>query len=291
MRNWFNNLDDKYKLLLVGGLYVGTLLFASVELLCVACLIFAIVFTVFYVQYKKPNTDQETPAPTNISNNPYHKPAQGIKKIEADVVFPKIDGGYFLRWHYRESIALPQNLDKIRLNDCDIKLVPEPDNQYDQNAVALYKGEYKLGYLYKGRTQEMVGSYIDRKDYQIKTVVCLLDPENSKLAVRIAFYRDLDAVQLETLTAPLTRITKKSEDWGSSRYENVSMLYVGDCVDIVENDDGGYTVYDEYGNELGELSASTSEKIEAFDIIYAKIANIELTESDTYKVKVSIFYR
>lgn len=305
MKKWFNKLEDNHKLFLIIGLYVGTFLFTLLSavaeflsLFCVACLAFAIIFTVFYVQYKKSNTRQETPDKNitetkTVPNNTYHQEAKPVKKIEADIAFPKIVDGYFLRWHYKEDIALPQNIDKVALNDSDIELVPEPDNQYDTNAVALYKGGYKLGYFFKGQTREMILSYLDHKNYLIKTVVCLLDQESNKLAVRIAFYRDLESVQLDALTVPLVKITKRVGDLGRSRYENFDFKEVGDIVEISDNYDGTYTVCDEYGYELGELHANISEKMEEiFDsIIYAKIASIELTENDAYKVKISIFHR
>lgn len=302
MKNWFNKLENNHKLLLIIGLYVATFLFAKISqyaeffsLLCVGCLIFAIIFTVFYVQYKKSNTSQKSNYQNNsdiktISNITDNQTAQPVKNIESNISFPKIDDGYYLRWQYKENIPYAQNLDKVQLNDYDIELVPEPDNQYDANAVALYKGNYKLGYFYKGQTQEMILSYLDNKNYQIKTVVCLLDPENNKLAVKIAFYHKLDACQLDTLTVSLTKITKKVGDLGSSRYENFAFKAVGDIVEIFNNHDGSYTVCDECGNELGELNSKKLEDI--FDnIIYARIADIELTENDTYKVKISIFYR
>ena len=184
-----------------------------------------------------------------------------------------------------------QNLDKLELNDSDIDLVPEPDNQSDPNAIALYKGEYRLGYFYKGQTQEMVLSYLNHENWEIATAVCLLDLDNNKLAVKIGFYRKLDSMKLETLTTSLTKITKKVDILGSSRYENVSWCNVDDLVELSENDDGGYTVLDEIGNELGELGVNISEKLEDFKIMYAKIANIEETENGSYKVKICIFYR
>lgn len=180
MKNWFNELEDTHKLLLIIGLYVGTFFFTLLSavaeffsLFCVACLAFAIIFTVFYVQYKKSNTSQEAP----------------IQNITA----PK---SYFLRWERRAKIPFAKNLDKVKWNDCDIKLVPEPDNRYNPNAVALYKGEYKLGYLH-GQTQEMVLEYLKHKDYLIKTSVYWLNPKNKKykLAVRIAFYHKSDSLK------------------------------------------------------------------------------------------------
>lgn len=309
MKNWFNNLEDKYKLFLIIGLYGGTVLFAVISqyveffsLLCVGCLIFAIVFTAYYSKYKKSRKDQTNQhinitTTKTILDSTQMQVTETIKKpeINVDATFPKIYDKYVLRWQYKENIALVQNLDKIEIDDrhfeyCgNIKLVPEPNNEYDNNAVALYKGEHKLGYFYKGQTQKMILDYLDRKNYLIKTFVCFLDKENSKLAIAIAFYQKLDSIQLDTLTVSLTKIYK-SEDFGTSRYENVSLMNIGDCVEISDNYDGNYTVCDEYGNELGELNAKKVEDI-FNDIIYAKIEDIELTESENYKVKISIFYR
>ena len=304
MKNWFNRLNNEYKLFLIIGLYVATVLFALLSqysaffsFFCVACLVFAIIFTVFYSKYKKSNTSQKThhkfTAPASVPSNSGNPIEQQKKLIEVNHRFPKIDGGFYLRWQYRENIPYVQNLDKIKLGDSDMELVPEPDNQYDKNAVALYKGEYKLGYFYKGQTQEMILSYIDRNDYRIETVVCLLDDENNKLAVQIAFYRNLDAVQLEILTVPLVKITKKKDVLGSSRYENLSFCNVDDLCEVSENDDGGYTVTNKYGEEIGDLPATTAKKIDnnCCEIMYAKIVDIEESENNTYKVMISIFYQ
>lgn len=312
MKDWFDKLKDKHKILLIIVSFLSVYLFVGLSqltefflLFCVASLFFTCIFTVYFVMYKissrkkKTSYYQNLTTPQSVSSDTSPQTEQPVKKpeINTTVRFDIIDDDYVLRWHYKENIALVQNLDKVEFKgsrtDDDIRLVPEPDNQYDENAVALYKGEYKLGYFYKGRTQNMILSYLNCEDYLIKTVVCFLDRENNKLAVRIAFYRKLDAFQLSTLTVPLTKITQKAEAFESSRYDNVSEMDIDDCVEITGNDYGRYTICNEYGYELGELSASTSEKVEEIfsDIIYAKIADIQLMNNDTYKVMISIFYR
>lgn len=304
MKNWFNNLKDKYKLLLVIGLYVGSVLFVSVELLCVVFLFFAILFTVFYVQYKKnikknettPEIKkQDTTTVFNELSNADNQTVEPEEKTEIGGDFPKIYQNYLCRWQYRTNICFEENLDKLKLGDSDIDLVPEPDNQYDPNAVALYKGEYKLGYLYKGRIQEMVLSYLNKKDYEITVAVCMLDPENDKhkLAVKIGFYRNLETWKLESFTVPLVKITKKKDVLGSSRYENLSFCNVDDLCEVSGNDDGGYTVTNKYGEEIGDLPATTAKKIDdnCYEIMYAKIADIEESENNSYKVMISIFYQ
>ena len=308
MKNWFNNLKDKYKLFLIVGLYIGSVLFSdAVPFLCLACLAFAIIFTVYYNQHKKSKQNEESQqqkisTPKIVLENERNKEVEIIKKPDIDIeaVFPKIYDDCVLRWCYKENIAMVQNLDKVEFEDryikdnTDIKLIHEHDNQYDENAVALYKDGDKLGYFYKGQTRKMILDYLNSKNYLIKTYVCLLDRENNKLAVAIAFYQKLDSIKADKLTLSLTKIHKKATDFGSSRHENVSLRDVGDYVELSDNYNGSYTVYDEYWNELGELSAKKIEDV--FDnIIYAKIEDIKLVEdielNESYKVKISIFYR
>ncbi|MGN1155046.1 MAG: HIRAN domain-containing protein [Agathobacter sp.] len=315
MKKWFYHLDSKKQTIFVGfswGLSVLCFILIGISpsesdnlsafdfflcFLLIVAVVFSILFTAWKVKSKKETQSQNNSMILNhtetLTNATTNQIVGDTKKIETNVNFSKIENGFYLRWHYKENIAFACNLDKVKLNDSDLEIKPEPDNQYDSNAVALYKGGYKLGYFYKGQTQEMILNYINNSNYQIKIIVCLLDNENNKFAVQIAFYHRLDAVQLTTITVPLIKITKRAEEFESSRYENVSMMDIGDYVEITDNYEGGYIVCDEYGNELGELSDSSSKKIEAYfeDIIYAKIVEIEETESDSYRVKISISYR
>lgn len=43
-----------------------------------------------------------------------------------------------------------------------LTLKQEPENTYDPQAVAVYRGEDQLGYMYRGKLQDMVNDWIDK---------------------------------------------------------------------------------------------------------------------------------
>lgn len=305
MKDWFNNLESKSKLFIIIGLYVATAILSLLTqysdifaFIAVPCLAFAIIFTVFYSKSKKEKANQETsyqdiPTQTTTSSTSVNQIVEPEKKIEIGGDFPKIYQNHLCRWQYKENICFVQNLDKLKLGDSDIELIPEPDNQYDSNAVALYKGSYKLGYVHKGNLQKMILDYLNDKNYEITVAVYLLDPETNRLGVKIGFYRNLETWKLDSITAPLIKITKKKDVLGSSRYENLSFCSADDLVELyAQDDDGGYTVENKYGEEIGELSARAMQEITEYccDIQYAKITSIESDDEDKYDVKITVFY-
>ena len=54
-------------------------------------------------------------------------------------------------------------LESIDIGDTLI-LKHEPENTYDPNAIAFYKEEYKIGYVKKGRFQEMIHDFTKRNE-------------------------------------------------------------------------------------------------------------------------------
>jgi hypothetical protein len=92
----------------------------------------------------------------------------------------------------------------------------------------------------------------------------------------------------------LTRITKRAPEYDSSRHENVECCSDGDIVEYETsfiNDN--CIITNEYANELGELGTKAVEWINETenDIKFARINNIEETESGGYKASIEFFYR
>lgn len=69
-------------------------------------------------------------------------------------------------------------------------LVPEPSNTYDPKAVALYHGAKRIGYLYRGRHQEMFHDF-DRRGDLIEAHISKLPPRD-ELKINLDFTRFLD---------------------------------------------------------------------------------------------------
>ena len=92
------------------------------------------------------------------------------------------------------SIYTPQEL----LEGLDLATLPlatktelrqEPENQYDSKAVAVYKGEKKIGYLYKGAHQDMANDYI-AAGLPIFSAVQSVDDEANIIKIALAFYKN-----------------------------------------------------------------------------------------------------
>lgn len=88
----------------------------------------------------------------------------GSKQAPAHI--PSSD--YYLAYHYEDEKFYPpfevvSKLDKKRLRaGASVILKPEPKNEYDNRAVALYVSGCKIGYLLKGTLQDMANDYISR---------------------------------------------------------------------------------------------------------------------------------
>lgn len=315
MKKWFQGLDKKVKICLHAVMIFLFFLLPClsnetnmdvISFLLLVVIIAEIVLIVWSIKPKKKAPDaNDNPSSTSNSafsfgsstsqpSAPAQTPAPAPKQeIETNIRFDKVVGDYYLRWEYSKvGIAFPDNLDILKLRDCDLTIQAEPDNPHDSGAVALYKGDKKLGYFYRGNIQEMLPKYSQDEDYEVYIFVSLLDKENNKLAVSIAFYHKIDSGNFKRMKASVTKISRKADETGTSRCDNVALQDVGDSVTLESNYEGGYLVCDEYGNELGELSASTSEKVDEIfdDIVFAQIADIEETESGSYKVKLEIYY-
>lgn len=63
-------------------------------------------------------------------------------------------------------------------------LYSEPENEYDSKAVFAVCNNEKIGYIYRGKRQDMLNDYM-KKGLPVVAVIDNLDP----LSLRIAFYR------------------------------------------------------------------------------------------------------
>ena len=167
----------------------------------------------------------------------------------------------------------------------------EPDNEHDKNAVAVYLNDIKVGYLYRGKTQDMVNDWISR-DMPFWGYVNKIDTVNNTATIKIGFYRSLNELAMKKFR--LTRITKKADEFGSSRCDNVGCCSEGDLVEYTTSfDSDNYIITDECGEELGEVGAKAVEFIDEHEdgIKFMRINNIQETDSGGYKADVEIFYK
>lgn len=101
-----------------------------------------------------------------------------------------------------------------------VELALEPDNEYDSGAVMAVAGGVKLGYLYKGRLQDMVRDF-KGQNCPILSHVASVDDENGIITIYLAFYRrqlnEIQKLYLSKCPSKIFRLTgNKNEDMQSA---------------------------------------------------------------------------
>lgn len=114
------------------------------------------------------NPDGTVSVPTRIDEYSlaYHYPDVRIyTPPRLGVDFPSIDLGLFARFRF------------------------EPENEYDQNAIAAYVGDWKVGYLNKGKMRDMARDWLNRGDL-VMAHVASVDDDEGQVTLFVAFYRE-----------------------------------------------------------------------------------------------------
>lgn len=144
---------------------------------------------------KKPVKDQHT----STSNIIYRTASRSPVVISANkVMYPDKIEGYSLAYSYTDVQIYPpwemiSNLSFEMISESpELNFIPEPQNTYDENAVALYWHGNQIGYLLKNRLQEMTNAYI-KKGWPVYAAFQSgkKDGSMSEVYISIAFYRPM----------------------------------------------------------------------------------------------------
>ena len=297
------NAKEKFIIvILLGWLGVHKFMEKNIKLGCVYLLTFGLFgigwfFDVIKALFALLNENKESQKQHTTNYEPIKKEILDIKppvKPESEKnydLFEKLVDDYYLVYEYEKEIAMPEMNAITGNGGKKITFKQEPDNEYDNCAVALYLNETKIGYLYRGRTQEMVNDWIRKDDY-FWGYINKIDVERATATFKIGFYKNINGLEMKSFK--LTKITKKASEYGSSRFENLECCSDGDIVDYETSyDTDNYIITNEYGNELGELGAKAVEWIEENedDIKLIRINHIEETDAGGYKADIEFFYR
>lgn len=118
----------------------------------------------------------------------------------------------------------------------------------------------------------------------------------TEIGIALAFYSNpyLGVEKAEKLKAKLTKTSKK-DFLGNSRQENIYSVSVGDYVELQYDwETESYIVSSETGEELGETSASVTQKLQGFSPdceFIGRIQSIDENDSGKYTVEIEIFLR
>lgn len=152
---------------------------------------------------------QSTPSPSSgITPSP---PIPARVSIIPDAVFAPLtdDGrvdvparaaGLPIAYHYDTvGIYTPKELD-IDVTKIDPGLRTsfrfEPSNTYDKDAVAVYAGSWKIGYMYRGRLRDMLVDWAYRQQ-PIWSHIASVDDEQREIKIAIVFYKERPKRKIE----------------------------------------------------------------------------------------------
>lgn len=309
MKNWFNNLDNKYKVLIhivlclaffIVPSCIGDNANAFVYLIWLAIPVFEIIFIVWHIQYKKSQQNNVVKADNNsnqIDNIVKQEPITPKKVIESSLDLDEVienDDGLTLKvkYAYKEQLCFCENFDKFKLVD-EVSFEHDPNNEYDKNTIIVKVNDEKIGLMYNGNCRDILLKCLKNNKYEVRAFVCKKDDDKKKISIRIGFYEPLN--EEDTLVATLIKTGKKDILTDEKRQEQVEYLSQDERVYLEEDFNcDGLLVKSDTGYELGELSQSVSEKIldrtHNVENLYVKVLETDLDDNLKTKVKLKTYF-
>lgn len=205
-------------------------------------------------------------------------------------LFQAYSDGWVLKYTYERDICLfGYSIDKL-LDKCgqQIEFEQEPENEYDNSAVAIYLDGERIGYVYKSQTQDMINDWINRSEPVVGYINRVLVNEG-KATFKVGFYKHESAFDCATYSLVKTG---KKDFYDIPRSDNLLSCSDGDNVSIeYDCDAGGYVVSSLTGNEIGELPQKACETLDELNksIFAGVLVDVGLTDSGNPKAKVKVF--
>lgn len=144
---------------------------------------------------------------------------------------PQNINGIPAAYQYQENnIAMPgkyvRDFYSINVGD-PIVFQLEPENEYDAKAIQLWSNNQMLGYVFRGRLQDILHDFIKR-DEPVYAMVFSVNPQEQKVTYSVAFYRHPEPKFLGKHLAT-GRLTASA---GEEAQENITLCDVGDELSV-----------------------------------------------------------
>lgn len=213
--------------------------------------------------------------------------------LEKDFELPRIifnnEGEFKRKYCYTEKLCFCENIDSIKILS-RISFKQESDNQYDNETIAAYFEDKKIGLLYKGNCRDILNKCFKTDNDNVIAFVKKIDLIQNAISLLIGFYEIINSTDIIETT--LTKTNKIDSFTDEKRQEQVELLTEKDIVSLEEDYESDcLIVKSDTGYELGELSAAVSKKVmEKVDDIYDVPAYVSELDYDinTEKTKVKI---
>lgn len=198
-------------------------------------LIFAVVLAFPFIKYElekkkeKNGTVKQEPVKTQTENSvqkiPVDVPQEEPKKIELRKPSYIFDCQKLKYFYDDVKISAEKNLTvECKVNETLI-LSHEKDNEYDENAVAVLNGDrVKLGYLYKGKLQQMVLDFMERED-DIIARIASYKPQENEIIIALAFYRPIPKEEIVEKFRVSVSESKYFENYYFMEGSQVNVMY------------------------------------------------------------------
>lgn len=187
---------------------------------------FAIVTLILFRKSKKNSI--RLPA---IPSQSAHKIPEVKTHIAQLPIPPKTIGGVPLAYHYQEvdiamTIEVVKDFSIFHPGDV-ISFIPESTNVYDSKAIQLWSNNQLLGYVYRGKIQDMLNDFLKFGE-PIYGMIFSVKPEEKKITFSVGFYRPAKPKSSGKMLAS-GRLTTNS---GQEAQDNISICDEGDEVSI-----------------------------------------------------------
>lgn len=302
---------------LIPGYFLGILFFSDISSRILFAIPFAFVLAIVLFIYSKKRLkkmarmEEEKAAlltrknpvktPTYTPPKPTPKPAptaapdKPLKQfIQASLT------GYYLAYRYdNKGVAMADTLvedfDALVPGD-PLDFIQEPDNPYDSSAVAILHKDKKIGYVYRGQTQDMVNDFL-RRGEPIRAFV--QSSANRAVTYEIGFYKPGEApassksaaeAAVDAIlnpTAGLKRLAsgRLTTSGSQDAQDNILLCSEGDEVSVFYDFDRGK--YEVHAHDyIGCLPAKLEDLAEEARFF---ITEIDYTESDKAYVVVAAY--
>ncbi len=210
----------------------------------------------------KPTPDA-SPTETTVTDNIVSAPplqSNSLPDGEKDYnLFDEIKDDCILCYEYEENLSLEEGaIEHLGgKGGTFITFEQEPDNPVDDKAVAIYLGDKRIGYMYKGSKQKMANQFIN-KGFPVIGYINKYSISENHATYKIGFYRPKD--ELESKSFSVVKIRKTADDGFMSRAESLLLCNEGDIVTVEQDSiEDTCILYNYAGDEIGELPKSAND--------------------------------
>lgn len=187
--------------------------------------------------------------------------------------------GQKLKYFYKDvKIYAEKNLSvECKIND-ELVLKHEPDNECDENAVAVLTAQrVKLGYLFKGKLQQMVLDFMKNDDDDVIAKIASYNPQNSEIIIALAFYKKIRNDEIVEKFRVSVPENKYYENYFSTEGYEVDVSY--------DVDKGKYMI-----EEFAKLPERFEDYVNDYDYMFVILDDKE-NDSGSHSIQIGIVKR